>query len=139
MVSCKKIKDKSKIPCGFCKAYTVSKKPCKKLASCKIGCKNFCALHAESLGGTVKRKNSRPYKCEPPYIKDCYSNTTKFPCKKKLTYFWSRRDWRGRVNSIKRSRTHKSQKRSRGHVIRSYEVKHPSVYVTRSRKVKFQN
>jgi hypothetical protein len=131
--------EKSKRTCKYCKAYTSANKPCKRLASCKIGCKNFCTQHAEALGGKVKRKNSRPYKCKQPFIEDCYLDTTEFPCKKKLTYFWSKRSWNSYIKSKKSGKIPKSQKRSKRSIIKDYNVKHPSIYVTRSRKVKFEN
>jgi hypothetical protein len=130
-----KIQDKSKIPCRYCMANTKANKPCKRLASCKIGCKNFCTQHAESLGGKVKRKNSRPYKCKQPYIEECYLDTDEFPCKKKRTYFWSSRAWHSYLKSKKTSKILKSKKS----IIKFYNIKNPSIYVTRSRKVKFKN
>lgn len=123
--------------CKYCKARTSRNIPCKRLSACHVGCRNFCAQHAEKLGGTIRKKNSRVHKCHEPKISICNKHTTSFPCKKKLTYFWSRKSYEKYRKLNRKSRV--QHKRSNMSIIRSYKKRHSQspITKTRSRRIKF--
>lgn len=138
----RRITDNNLKSCKYCKAETASRNPCKRLASCKIGCKDFCSQHAVALGGTIETHQNIK-KCNDPDIQECYRGIKEFPCKKKLTYFWSRNSYKKYLKSRKSQRAGK--KRSRKSIIKSYKRRYKSSRQkgtktkSRSRRIKFSN
>jgi len=68
--------------CRYCMGLTARNTLCKRLASCQIGCKQFCAQHAVKYGGTVENS-----KCKSPKIKKCKMSSNTYPCALKRTIF----------------------------------------------------
>lgn len=105
----KRISKSIKRSCGYCKAYTVKNKPCKRLTACNIGCKYFCSQHAEQYGGSVTRKGKKIIKCISPTIEKCScKDLSNIPCKRKLSFFFKEKD-------LKHYCENKPVRRSKGH------------------------
>ena len=122
--------------CKYCKARTSKNSRCRRLTSCKKGCINFCLQHGESLGGKIIKDNNSKTKCIEPQIPLCHSRIREFPCKKKLTYFWSRKSYKKFLKDKKETRV---KKRSNSSIIRSYKRRHSKspLQKTRSRRINF--
>lgn len=74
--------------CGYCFAKTAAGELCKRLATCKLGCKFYCYQHAQKYGGKYVKKSV----CNDN-IPSCLSEPRRFPCSIKRTLFMTQREW----------------------------------------------
>lgn len=77
--------------CNLCLATTTRNKLCKRKATCRLGCNNFCYQHAKMYSGKHKPRK----KCVEnlSMCKSCKFKTQDFPCKKKRTVFMNYEDF----------------------------------------------
>ena len=87
--------------CNLCLATTSRNKLCKRKATCKLGCDNFCYQHAKMYGGKHKSRSKCVEKLS--MCKSCRKNK-KFPCKKKRTVFMNNKDFKEWCNMVRARR-----------------------------------
>lgn len=116
--------------CNYCFASTQTGGKCKRLASCKLGCKYYCFQHVQMHGGKYKKGEKCKEKLKKcPFIRDKVHKSD-FPCKRANTVFTRVSEWKEYRNLWK------SKKKSRQAIKKTREYKGYKDFPKKSNSIK---